>query len=235
MASSSCWKCLSRPNTTLPSQLFSFPIALRPKSFSTTVKVLAAPVKGGAGSKGVNAQRDKAKQKSASPTLKIKKKAFVKTGKPPAPGERKAMRKRIVLSNTNALEVEGLEDLDAAAVQGMLTGERKRVVGSVVGLRGETVDCLRALEAFKTTQGWGLFKRPAMLVREEGAALVRKMIEVGEEPGKALRLVVDGDRVTGKSMVLLHAMACAFVRGWVVINIPEGMYISPLVKMRYTN
>ena len=34
------------------------------------------------------------------------------TGRPVAPGERKAVRKRIVLSNTNALGVKGLERLD---------------------------------------------------------------------------------------------------------------------------
>jgi small subunit ribosomal protein S29 len=38
--------------------------------------------------------------------------------------------------------------------------------------------------------------------------------------------VVDGERGTGMSLLLLHAMATAFVRGWIVLNIPEGM-ISP--------
>jgi small subunit ribosomal protein S29 len=130
-------------------------------------------------------------------TLRIKKKPPPKTGKPPQPGERKAMRKRIVLSNTNALEVPGMRELDKglvgewekgipdarrhaeegdwvlegamgmAAREGAKEGEAKNgegVVGQVVALQGQTVDSLRAVEAFKTTQGWGLFRRPGLLL-----------------------------------------------------------------------
>lgn len=202
-------------------------------------------------------------------TLRIKKKAPVKReGKPPASGERKAMRKRIVLSNTNALEVEGMRDLDAemvdafvaeqvpvemaveeengnggnglaalmeevrreegeAAEEGLQVEKPKKklvgreLIGKVVGLKGETVDSLRAVEAFKITQGWGLFRRPGVLVREESVAITEKMAKAQEEK-RALRLVLDGEKVAGKSIMLLHAMATAFVKGWVVINIPEG-------------
>jgi small subunit ribosomal protein S29 len=80
------------------------------------------------------------------------------------------------------------------------------------------------VEAFKTTQGWGLFRRPGLLIREESVMLSRKLIQA--EEGN-LRLVIDGERGTGKSLLLLHAMATAFVRGWIVINIPEGE--SPLL------
>jgi small subunit ribosomal protein S29 len=181
-------------------------------------------------------------------TLRIKKKPPPKTGKPPQPGERKAMRKRIVLSNTNALEVPSMRELDKGLVgewemgikdsrgrpgegnwvlegaMGMVgkEGEAKNgegVIGQVVALQGETVDSLRAVEAFKTTQGWGLFRRPGLLIREESVMLSRKLIQA--EKGN-LRLVIDGERGTGKSLLLLHAMATAFVRGWIVINIPEG-------------
>jgi len=41
----------------------------------------------------------------------------------------------------------------------------KRLVGSVVGLPENVVDSLRAAEAFKPTQGWGLFRRPGILIR----------------------------------------------------------------------
>jgi small subunit ribosomal protein S29 len=161
------------------------------------------------------------------------------------------MRKRIVLSNTNALEVEGMRELDGQLVgeweKGITLGDAERgdwvldgalgmveqgkgegeeVIGKVVGLMGSTVDSLRAVEAFKTTQGWGLFRRPGLLVREESVALSRKLIL--SEEGKLLRLVIDGDRGTGKSLLLLHAMATAFVRGWIVLNIPEGM--SPALQ-----
>lgn len=198
-------------------------------------------------------------------TLRIKKKAPVKDkGKPPAPGERKAMRKRIVLSNTNALEVEGLRDLDVEMVDGLAgtvgpedVGEAvgketsgnglhalmnavssqdgqgvaveqpqrklagKELIGKVVGLKGETVDSLRAAEAFKITQGWGLFRRPGVLVREDTVVLSEKLAKAQNEK-KALRLVLDGERGAGKSIMLLHGMATAFLKGWVVINIPEG-------------
>jgi len=141
------------------------------------------------------------------------------------PGERKALRKRIVLSNTNALEVDGMQDLSRD-----MSGRLEKMVGKVVGLEGSTVDGLRAVEAFKTTQGWGLFRRPGVLIREESAELGRRM--VGVEKGKeTLRVVVDGAKGAGKSMLLLQAMATAFVRGWIVLNVPEGMFSRPFSFM----
>lgn len=137
------------------------------------------------------------------------------------PGERKALRKRIVLSNTNALEVDGLVDLSRA-----MSGSLEKQVGKVVGLEGATVDGLRAVEAFKTTQGWGLFRRPSVLIREESVQLGRRMVAV-EQKKETLRVVVDGAKGTGKSMLLLQAMATAFVRGWIVLNVPEGMSPFP--------
>lgn len=176
-------------------------------------------------------------------TLRIKKKAFVKTGKPPASGERKALRKRIVLSNTNALEVRDLRDLDGKMVDEMVAvkkgqeqsskslaaavmGNEGGLVGQVVGLKGVTVDSLRAVEAFKTTQGWGILRRPALLVREETVALNKKMLDA-ELKRETIRVVLDGDKGTGKSLMMLSAMATAFVKGWVVLNIPEGMSSNP--------
>ncbi len=153
-----------------------------------------------------------ASQKTAK-TLKIKKKAFVKTGRPPAPGERKAIRKRIVLSNPNALEAPNMVDmtaeLDAAQV------------GTVARLPGPLVDQLRAVEAFKTTQGWGLFRRPAMLIREESVEIA-KMIQEAQQSKKTSITILDGERGAGKSMMLLQTMATAFLKGWIVLSIPEG-------------
>lgn len=169
--------------------------------------------------------------------MRIKKKAVpVRAGKPPAPGERKAMRKRIVLSNTNALEVAGLRDLTEEVIQELVNKKQDArleaalvrslrddgsVVGTVVGLPGTTVDSLRASEAFKTTQGWEIFRRPALLIREEGALLSKKLVNAEAEKS-VVRLVLDGERGTGKSLMLLHAMATAFIKKWVVLNIPEG-------------
>jgi small subunit ribosomal protein S29 len=158
------------------------------------------------------------KSKGGAKTLRIKKKAVVKSGKPPMPGERKALRKRVVLSNTNALEVLGMADLTGGMVRDA------SLVGKVVGLDGKTVDCLRAAEAFKPTQGWGLFRRPGLLVREESIVLADKLI-AAEEGKETLKLVIDGERGTGKSLMLLYALATAALRGWVVLNIPEGMVV----------
>lgn len=125
------------------------------------------------------------------------------------------MRKRIVLSNTNALEVLGMEDLTSETVLD------EQMAGKVLGLDDKTVDSLRAAEAFKTTQSWGFFRRPGLLVRKESVRLAQKMV-AREESKETLNLVLDGDRVSGKSMMLIHAMATAFMRGWIVLNIPDG-------------
>lgn len=165
--------------------------------------------------------------------LRIKKKdRVVRDAKPPAPGERKAVRKRIVLSNNNALEVPGLQDLDK---QNMVDHGIK---GRVMGLPDELVGSLRTVEAFKVGQGWGYFRRPACLIRDEAVQLGRLMEEIERAPddkdervegsgikdysGQTVRKLVHGERGVGKSVLLLQTMAMAFTRGWVVINFPEG-------------
>lgn len=223
MATSGCWKCLSRPNT---SQLIQanhvtlrLPVisaAAATAGFSTTATLgknpLAAKPKGPGGAYSQNQAR-------GGTTLKIKKKPPpVRSGKPPAEGERKAMRKRIVLSNTNALEVMGLEDL------GFNNVGSEELTAKVMGLSGSTVDSLRASEAFKVTQGWNLFRRPAVLVREE-SVVCANILEGAQVERKTERLVVDGGRVAGKSLMLLHAMATAFIKGWIVLNIADSMFL----------
>ncbi|TGO83698.1 hypothetical protein BPOR_0605g00030 [Botrytis porri] len=212
MASSGCWKCLSRPNTSKLIQgnhaASRLPTIAATAGFSTSAVMSKNPL--AAKPKGAFGQN----MARGGKTLKIKKKPPpVRTGKPPAEGERKALRKRIVLSNTNALEVE-LEDL------GMSNVSSEGLAGKVVGLSGSTVDSLRASEAFKITQGWNLFRRPAVLVREESVICAKVLEEAGAEK-KTERLVVDGGRVSGKSLMLLQAMASAFVKGWIVLNIAD--------------
>lgn len=146
---------------------------------------------------------------------KKKKKQTVKT-KPPAPGERKAFRKRIQLSNDNALQVSGLDELTAENI--VASGS----VGQVVGLPPALIDQLRATEAFKPTQTWGLFRSPHMLIRQETVDLAKQLKESINKK-ETLRTVVTGDRASGKSMLGLQALATGFMNDWVVINIPEGM------------
>jgi small subunit ribosomal protein S29 len=169
--------------------------------------------------------------------LRIKKKdRVVRDAKPPAPGERKAIRKRIVLSNNNALEVAGLQDLNK---QNMVDNGTK---GRVLGLPDELVGSLRTVEAFKVGQGWGYFRRPACLIRDEAVDLGRVMEEIERTPeekdkrvdgsgikdysGQTIRKLIHGERGVGKSVLLLQTMAMAFARGWVVINFPEGEFAS---------
>jgi small subunit ribosomal protein S29 len=160
-------------------------------------------------------------------TLVLAKKQRQVTQRPPAPGERKALRKRIVLSNTNALEVQGLQDLtkeklvqdgeDAVALDGYR--------GQVLGFNNDTVDALRALEAFRPTQGWSLFRRPASLVRAETAELARDL-EQASNNKEAIRKVVFGEAGSGKSVLLLQAQAMALLKGWLVVHFPEAQDLT---------
>ncbi|KAE9978972.1 hypothetical protein BLS_000142 [Venturia inaequalis] len=97
-------------------------------SFSTsTPKALPAPAKKKTSTSGP--------PKKGVTILRIKKKGVQQsTAKPPAPGERKALRKRIVLSNTNALEVPGLQEM------GIGTLSNEASIGAVMALPGDVVD-----------------------------------------------------------------------------------------------
>lgn len=142
------------------------------------------------------------------------------TGKRPAPGARKAFRKNIVLTNDNALEVSSLKDLNK---DNALSAQNE---GKVMGLPDRAVDALRAVDAFKPSQGWRLFRRPAVLMRKEAIELAQLLSEVegakaGKKP-KTIRRVLSGERMSGKSTLLLQGLAMASLRGWVIINLPEG-------------
>ena len=146
----------------------------------------------------------------------------------PAVGERKALRKRIVLSNTNALEVNGLQDLSADS----FTDNDLR--GQVLGIPGPLLDRLRAVEAFKVKQGWALFRRPAMLMRKISLDLGKELEEISEEGSKkSIRRVYVGEKGSGKSAMLLQAMTMAFMKHWIVISIPDGISPLPLTILTY--
>ena len=155
-------------------------------------------------------------------TYQVKKKNFQKEdrSKKPAPGERKAMRKRIVLSNTNAVEVQGMRELDQEALDDL-----QGLEGEILALPGETIDQLRAIEAFKSTQNWALFRRAGTLIRRETSD-IKTLVDRAENDKSLQRRVVVGQREGGKSLLALQAMTIGFLRGWTVINIPEGMLKS---------
>jgi hypothetical protein len=146
-----------------------------------------------------------------------KKKQNVVPVKKPGPGERKAFRKRIQLSNNSALPVTGIENLEAQ------TMAKEESSGKMFAVPDQLVDQLRALEAFKTTQTWNLFRKPHVLVRKETVDLMSKL-EASVEKKEALKCVLTGSRLSGKSLTLLQAMSYALQNEWVVIHIPEGIF-----------
>lgn len=152
-------------------------------------------------------------------TKKKKKSMGMERGRKPAPGERKALRKRVVLSNTNALEVHGLQDISVESI----TNDDLR--GQVLGIPGPIVDRLRAVDAFKVPQGWALFRRPAMLMRQETLDFGKEMENLNQySQKKTIRRVLVGERGCGKTLMLLQAMTMAFLKDWVVVNIPNGIH-----------
>jgi small subunit ribosomal protein S29 len=156
-------------------------------------------------------------------TKKGKKAPGGENQKRPAQGERKALRKRIVLSNNNALEVSSLKDFDKDNV----LSEQNQ--GRVMGLPEHVVDALRAVDAFKTNQGWSFFRRPAVLVRKETVQLAKLFKEAEAsatgETKKTLRRILSGERMGGKSTLLLQGLAMGYLRDWFVINLPEGKHV----------
>lgn len=209
MATQRYWRCLSSiraPPARAPTAASLF--GSSSAAFSTTASLEKAGTPAGRKLVG-GAQKGKK-------TLRLSKgKRGEPTKRAPAPGERKAIRKRIVLSNTNAFEVQGIQDWSADNFS------EKASLGTIVALPGPTVDSLRAIEAFKHTQGWGFFARPTTLVRPETIELAK---HIKNTNGNTLRKLVIGERGSGKSVLALQAQTMAFLNGWVVIHIPEGVY-----------
>ncbi|KAK5716145.1 hypothetical protein LTR15_009971 [Elasticomyces elasticus] len=202
-----CLRCLKRA---LVPELSSSRAA-----FSTSATLSANPTK-----KKAVVPKTLAK---AGRTLRLAKNKRVVTARPPAAGERKALRKKVVLSNTNALEVPGLAELSTDTVRD--GAKLKALEGKVVGFGTETVDALRCLEGFKPGQGWHLFRRPAALLRKDGVEM-GEAIQRAREEKTVERRVVFGDKGSGKSVLLLQSMAMAYLQGWVVIHFPEARDIT---------
>lgn len=206
-------RCLARPTAAISTPTStSIPCAAAPRfaavlartaPFSTTSQRPAE------GSPRINFRKGKSLQ------LGKFKKDKAEKGKSPLPGERKAYRKRITLSNDNAIAVPWLTELGPADLADAQN------ITKIMSLPEEVQDQLRASEAFKTTQCWGMFRKPSLLVRKETVELANKMQAAAEEKN-TLRLVVTGEKVAGKSMMLLQAMTHAFLNNWIVIHFPEG-------------
>ncbi|GAW14298.1 hypothetical protein ANO14919_036990 [Xylariales sp. No.14919] len=210
MASINCWRCLARPSQRLLlAPVFVAASAPTSAAFSTSTQLSSRPPEG-------NTRHVRTGKRLI---LGRKKRTPDKT-KPPLSGERKAFRKRIQLSNDNALQVSGLDVLSAENVV------NPDSVGKVFGVPSpEVIDQLRTCEAFKSSQNWNLFRSPHMLVRKETVDLAKQMTDAIEKK-ETLRLVITGNRGSGKSIVGLQALTTGFLNKWVVINIPEGQELT---------
>lgn len=210
MASSICLRCLSRPLVQAEQTVARPAIASQASSFSTSTPLSANPPKKKGAPIGL-AKKGGTSYKQGRVGGKAGKSAG--GARNAGSGERKMLRKRVVLSNTNALEIQGMQDFTA---ENLADAGR---LNQVMGLSNETVDALRANEAFKPTQGWSMFRRPATLVRKETVDM-GQLVEKAEK--NTARKVIYGDRGSGKSVLMLQAMAMAHLKNWVVIHIPEG-------------
>ena len=219
MATKPYWRCLSQTSDQALIPLRSPQTRLRLPSFPSKVVFTTSASYSSAHKRITTAKAGKTTPKRGEKqTFRKQSKKITEKGRPPDLGERKALRKRIVLSNTNAIEVKDMQDLRVESMVDM------RLRGQVLGIPGPVVDQLRAAEAFKVSQGWGLFRRPGMLVRKETVnygKLFEDLSEAGRD--RTVRRVLVGEQGSGKSMMLLQAMTMAFLKGWIVINIPEGI------------
>lgn len=161
------------------------------------------------------------KHRQSTSLRRKKKKVADRGGRPPAVGERKALRKRIVLSNPNALEIEGMLELSPE------TMVDSRLRGTVLGLPVPMIDQLRAVQAFKPKQGWSIFRRPGTVLRRDTIEMGRLFEQISGEgdeaqKGKVVKKIVTGMKGSGKTVHLLQAMAMGFLKKWAVVTIPDG-------------
>ncbi|KAI1866467.1 hypothetical protein JX265_007768 [Neoarthrinium moseri] len=210
MAAPNCWRCLARPSQRLlapTSTSSSLAVPVTTATFSTSARL--AKKEGGGLSSHVRTGKK----------LVLGRKKKQDPGKPVLPGERKAFRKRIQLSNDNALEVPGLAQVTAATLVD------PAAAGKIVGLPDALIDQLRTVEAFKPTQNWGLFRSPHMLVRQETVDLIKDMTDKVQKK-QTVRTVITGERGSGKSILGLQVLSAGLLNKWVVINIPEAQELS---------
>lgn len=123
-------------------------------------------------------------------SLSHKKKAIVRH-RSPAVGERRAIRKRIILSNNNALRVADQPRMDGDNLAA------QESAGRVFKVPEDAIDQLRKVEAFKSSQTWNLFHSPHMLVRPETVEVCARMTEAAGK-GETARIIVGGREGRGQ-------------------------------------
>ncbi|ESU13301.1 hypothetical protein FGSG_07106 [Fusarium graminearum PH-1] len=136
MASANTLRCLIRP--TIPRAPRIQPVLLAPFSTTSSVLAVSAPPP-------IKSRRDLPQKVKKS----YKKRANVAPVRKPQPGERKAFRKRIQLSNNSALPVQGLETLNAT---NMTNDSRSK-------LSGKSMAMLQAM-SYALLNNWVVFHIP---------------------------------------------------------------------------
>ncbi|KAK6362885.1 37S ribosomal protein S23 mitochondrial [Orbilia blumenaviensis] len=196
MASSACWRCTgrallqssTRSRSCSASRLARPIVAIPPSSSTSSTSTIDTPrpfhttPPPAAAQKGQNTRKPVVNKPL---NLKSKKKT-VTTVKKPDIGYRRALRKAIVLSNSNAPNLE----LPELTTQIMTDTES---VGKVFAINMEDLEKMRALETFQKRQGWQFFYRPTTFIRNESVGIARAMESVERYTGEAAAATAQGE------------------------------------------
>jgi small subunit ribosomal protein S29 len=119
------------------------------------------------------------------------------------------------------MEVSGLPTLSIEEIS------NSAAFGKVMAIPGQVVDSLRVLGAFKRSQGWSNYRRPAFLMTEKSSELREAIVDItrdnrnGDSQILSMRRIIHGPKKSGKSVLLLQAMTMAILNEWFVFNIPQ--------------
>ncbi|OAP56003.1 hypothetical protein AYL99_10155 [Fonsecaea erecta] len=216
MSLSICTECLSRLRIS-PTTPKALAVTASTWTQTTSFHSSAVQFKSPLLKKKVSQSGTSAPRARQSQSARLKKKSRDRPKLPPV-GERRAQRRRIVLSNTNALPVS---DMETWSKENMVD---EKSLGQMMALDGALLDQLRDSGAFKTTQNWSLFRRPATLIREETLRIAKDMEAIKQEGGekKVVKHLVIGEKASGKSVLMLQTMSMAYMNHWIVLNVPEA-------------
>lgn len=195
MALTSCWRCARLPLRAALLQprpatiLHPTTALLRPLPSSQSASFSTTPAPHGAAlvkkKSTIPSSNPKAK---GSTTLKIKKRGPpVRVAKHIEPGARRAERKKLLLANPNAPEVE-LPPLTAPMAK------EDNADGAVFTFEGTMIETLRTLGGFELKQGWQYFYKPSTLVRAESVEMGKLLAWVNGEEVKPKQEEEEGEK-----------------------------------------
>ncbi|KAK6538143.1 37S ribosomal protein S23 mitochondrial [Orbilia ellipsospora] len=189
---SACWRCTGRALLQSSTRSRSASTSRLPRtSIVTTTRSLhtTPPFSAGAQGKGQN-QRKPVVPRPLN--LSSKKKNVRAPPKKPEVGYRRALRKAIILSNSNA------PNLDLPELTAELLSDTESI-GKVFSINVEDLEKLRSLEAFQKRQMWQFFYRPTTFIRNESVGLARAMESVERFAGEEVEGTNEGSEVIGEA------------------------------------